>query len=104
MGGAFHRPALAASTRAFSAMPLAPRAQVSASAPRHGAAFCVCGASRRRVTSHSYAGVPQAARTQRNAAATRMDLLAPAQIYEAVAEAGTTSRATYAKEQNSLLA
>ena len=36
MGGAFHRPALTASTRAFSAMPLAPRrAQVSASALRH---------------------------------------------------------------------
>jgi hypothetical protein len=36
--------------------------------------------------------VSQAARAQRNAAATRMDLLAPAQIYEAVAEAGTPSK------------
>jgi hypothetical protein len=28
-----------------------------------------------------------------------MDLLAPAQIYEAVAEAGTPSKETYTKEQ-----
>jgi len=55
--GAFHRPALAASTRSFSAMPLAPRRA-------------------------------QPAVARRNAASTRMDLLAPAQIYDAVAEAG----------------
>jgi len=59
--GAFHRPALASSTRSMTSMPLV---------------------SARRA---------QASRVQRNVAtATRMEFLAPPQIYEAVAAAGET--------------
>jgi len=98
--GAFHRPALAASTRSFSAMPLAPRrAQVDVTCAR--APFCSPPRACARVPrcpplsgphTHSRATlVFQPAVARRNAASTRMDLLAPAQIYDAVAEAGLLS-------------